>query len=178
MKALKIYLCFLIVFHVPVRVDSATGFPVSLEKLYEQVKSGDSYAQALLGICLRSGEFGLKVDKELARKWTLHAINSDEPLGYYNQANISMVAGNYEKATQVYEFGAEAGNAHCQYQLGIIHYRGRGVELDYAKALPWFKKAVAQDHAASLNILGVMYVRGQGVPSSFRRARQLYERSG
>ena len=91
MKALKVYLCFLIVFHVSVRADKGTSFPVSLEKLYEKVKSGDSYAQSLLGVCLRSGEFGLKVDMELARKWTLHAINSDEPLAYYNLANISMV---------------------------------------------------------------------------------------
>ena len=165
MKALKIYLCFLIVFHVPVRADSATGFPVSLEKLYEQVKSGDSYAQALLGICLRSGEFGLKVDKELARKWTLHAINSDEPLAYYNQANISMVAGNYEKATQHYKKAqpgllelSSKGDAVAKYALGEVLFQV--IPTDVPRALELFKESAGLGFALAQATLGGLHIRG------------------
>ena len=124
MKALKILISFLLVFEILGKADNNYSLPTDLENLYEQVNSGDSYAQALLAICLRSGEFGLKVDLELARKWTLHAINSDEPLAHYNLANISMMAGNYEKATQDYKKAKSAllelsskGDAVAKYAL-------------------------------------------------------------
>ena len=165
MKALKIYLCFLIVFHVSVRADGVTGFPVSLEKLYEHVKSGDSYAEALLGICLRSGEFGLKVDMELARKWTLHAINSDEPLAHYNLANISMVAGNYEKATQHYKKAkpgllelSSKGDAVAKYALGEVLFQV--IPTDVPRALELFKESANLGFAQAQATLGGLHFRG------------------
>ena len=62
MKALKILISFLLVFEILGKADNNYSLPTDLENLYEQVNSGDSYAQALLAICLRSGEFGLKMD--------------------------------------------------------------------------------------------------------------------
>ena len=56
---------------------------------------------------------------------------------------------------------------------------GRGVDADYAQALPWIKKAAAQDHSGAVGQLGVMYMDGDGdgVTSSWRRAREYYERA-
>ena len=63
------------------------------------------------------------------------------------------------------------GNADCQWQVGSMYYNGRGVDVDYAQALPWLEKAAAQDQPKAVGQLGTMYSDGQGVTPSFRRTR-------
>lgn len=65
----------------------------------------------------------------------LEKINYEE-LGfeYYN-------AGDYENAYQYLMKGANEGNARCMNKIGIMHYFGKGVEKDYAKALEWYEKS-------------------------------------
>ena len=76
-----------------------------------------------------------------------------------------------------YKVAAEAGNAACQWQVGFLYYEGRGVDVDYAQALPWIEKAAAQDQPDGVAQLGVMYHEGKGVASSWRRAREYYEKA-
>ena len=76
-----------------------------------------------------------------------------------------------------YKVGAEGGDAHSQWQVGIMYYNGRGVDVDYAQALPWIEKAAAQDHPIAVGQLGVMYFQGMGVTPSWRRAREYWERA-
>jgi len=76
-----------------------------------------------------------------------------------------------------YKVGAEGGHAGCQWQVGIMYCNGRGVDMDYAQALPWIEKAAAQDYPSAVGQLGVMYCDGGGVTSSWRRAREYYERA-
>jgi hypothetical protein len=76
-----------------------------------------------------------------------------------------------------YKVGAEGGDDHSQHQVGAMYYQGLGVDVDYAQALAWTKKAAAQDDPYAVNALGVMYFKGQGVTPSFRRAREYYERA-
>ena len=76
-----------------------------------------------------------------------------------------------------YKVGAEGGGAGCQYQVGCIYYNGRGVDVDYAQALPWIEKAAAQDDPSAVGQLGAMYYKGKGVTPSWRRAREYYERA-
>jgi len=73
--------------------------------------------------------------------------------------------------------GAEGGRAECQSQVGMMYYSGRGVDVDYAQALPWIEKAAAQDLPEAVGMLGLMYRKGKGVTPSWRRAREYYERS-
>ena len=76
-----------------------------------------------------------------------------------------------------YKVGAEGGNAHCQWEVGCMYYYGRGVDVDYAQALPWIEKAAAQDYPKAECQLGTMYYEGNGVTPSFRRSREYFERA-
>ena len=77
-----------------------------------------------------------------------------------------------------YKVGAEAGDALSQYQLGHMYYDGLGgVDVDFKQARAWFEKAVAQDHRNAVGQLALLYGMGHGVTSSWRRARELYQRS-
>jgi len=73
--------------------------------------------------------------------------------------------------------GAEGGGAVFQYQVGMMYYFGRGVDVDFKQALPWIEKAAAQDDPSAVGQLGAMYGNGKGVTPSYRRAREYYERA-
>ena len=76
-----------------------------------------------------------------------------------------------------YKVGAEGGNVLCQYQLGVMYYKGRGVAVDYKQALPWLEKAAAQNDPEAVGMLGGMYYLGQSVTPSWRRARELNQKA-
>lgn len=64
--------------------------------------------------------------------------------------------------------------SYAQYNLGLIHYEGRGVRQDYKKAFEWFTKAANQGDSGAQNILGVMYDNGQGVRQDHYKAKEWY----
>ena len=72
---------------------------------------------------------------------------------------------------------AEQGNAAAQFDLGYMYYNGRGVEVDYAKALKYYLMAADQGNASAMTNLGVMYSKGQGVTQSYEKAIGYYEKA-
>ena len=87
------------------------------------------------------------------------------------------VAIDYSRAMALYQVGAEAGDARCQFEVGAMYYFGDGVAVDYAQARARFETAAAQDEPNAVGQLGVMYEVGKGVTPSWRRARELYKRA-
>ena len=75
--------------------------------------------------------------------------------------------------------GGERGGEYSQHQLGTMYCLGQGMDSpDYKQALVWYEKAVAQDDPFAGNALGIMVEEGRGpCPSSYRRARELYQRA-
>ena len=88
------------------------------------------------------------------------------------------VAIDYPRAMAAYKIAAEAGNATSQHQVGIMYkLPGYGVAVDYQQARAWLEKAAAQDKPIAVWALGQLYYAGKGVISSYRRARELYQRA-
>jgi hypothetical protein len=58
---------------------------------------------------------------------------------------------------------AEKGDAVAQLNIGLMYYKGQGVEQDYAEAVKWWRKAAEQGCAGAQYNLGVTYDKGQGV---------------
>jgi TPR repeat protein len=61
---------------------------------------------------------------------------------------------------------AEAGDAHAQYNMGLLCAAGKGVPQDYNQAVQWYLKAAEQGVPAAQYNLGVIYANGQGVPAN------------
>ena len=59
---------------------------------------------------------------------------------------------------------AERGNAHAQWELGVMYFFGDGVPLDDVEAVKWFRKAAMQGHPYGMDSLSAMYDLGWGVP--------------
>ncbi len=58
-----------------------------------------------------------------------------------------------------------------------MYEQGRGVEIDYAKALKWYRKAAKQDLAIAALGLGSMYEKGTGIPKNAAKATQWYRKA-
>ena len=58
---------------------------------------------------------------------------------------------------------AEQGDVEAQYNLGVLYGMGRGVPLDDAEAVRWYRLAAEQGEAAAQHNLGASYDFGRGV---------------
>lgn len=65
---------------------------------------------------------------------------------------------------------SEAGVAMAQNVLGRMYLSGRGVPLDYDKALALFRSAASQGLPNAKNNLGVMYTAGLGIQQDYIQA--------
>ena len=97
----------------------------------------------LAGLYERGG-YGLEKDEDEAFKWYAKAAGWDEVEG-----------PRWIKR-------AEQGEAEAQFVLGFT-YNKFGVPIAQRKAVEWYKKAAAQNHAIAQNNLSVMYKYGTGV---------------
>ena len=64
---------------------------VTYQEVIEHAKKGSPYFQGLLGIFLRSGEFGSSVNIALSKQWSEVSYRNAHPFGSYNLANIAML---------------------------------------------------------------------------------------
>ena len=61
--------------------------------------------------------------------------------------------------------------------IGDCYNWGKGVAIDYPRAMAAYKVGAEAGDALSQHQLGYMYYTGRGVASSWRRARELYQRA-
>ena len=85
--------------------------------------------------------------------------------------------GDYDTAYREFAIAAETGLDVAQYNLGILYFTGRGVDVDYDQAFKWTSAAADQGHTAALFNLGSLYFSGQGTPANEGKAVELYSRS-
>jgi TPR repeat protein len=85
--------------------------------------------------------------------------------------------GNFTAAAQEWRPLAEQGDAHSQYNLGLLCARGQGLAQDYAQAAEWYRKAAEQGVVAAQYNLGVMYANGQGVPKNPEEAAKWFRKA-
>ena len=71
--------------------------------------------------------------------------------------------GDFAGALRAWRPLAEAGDASAQANLGVLYWRGEGVEEDHAEAVRWFRLAAEQGNGIAQDNLGQMYYLGQGV---------------
>ncbi|PKM43336.1 MAG: hypothetical protein CVV05_15985 [Gammaproteobacteria bacterium HGW-Gammaproteobacteria-1] len=84
-------------------------------------------------------------------------------------------AKDYARARQLWQPLAQEGNADAQFNLGLLHHKGWGVERDLRQAHEWYTQAANQGQADAMYNLGLMYARGEGVFRSDRQAVPLFE---
>ncbi len=75
---------------------------------------------------------------------------------------------------QRFLIAADQGNADAQYNLGVLYYKGYGVEQNYEEAMKWYLKAANQGYASAQYAIGRLYEKSQGVEQNYEEAMKWY----
>jgi len=86
-------------------------------------------------------------------------------------------SGNYAQAVSWFEKAAAQGNPAAQTQLGVMYFKGDGVNKDYAQARTLFQAAAAQGNAVAENSLGLIYMNGLGADTDYAQALSWYSKA-
>ena len=82
---------------------------------------------------------------------------------------------NYEEAAKWFQLAAEQGHAKAQFNLGVMHSNGQGVELNHETAAEHYRRAANQKHAGAQHNLGLLYLIGRGVSQHYKEAAKWHE---
>ena len=108
---------------------------------------------------------------------SLSAFAGPAYAGSFEDGVAAVDREDYEAAVEIWTPLAEGGDVAAQYNLGVMHYRGKGVPADPEQAAAWFGRASDQGHGRASFNLAFMYDRGQGIAEDDERALEFYERA-
>jgi len=87
---------------------------------------------------------------------------------------LMMSTANAEQSLEDIHAAAKQGDAHAQFQRGLMFFEGTEVPQDYDKATKWFKKAANKGHADAQYYRGLMLRDGLGVDQDDQRAKKWF----
>ncbi|MFQ5716426.1 MAG: tetratricopeptide repeat protein, partial [Nitrospinales bacterium] len=70
---------------------------------------------------------------------------------------------------------AKQGRPDAQYNLGVLYFKGIGMDRDNREALKWFRKAAEQGYPHGQGFLGLMYENGWGVSQDYEQSVKWYK---
>jgi len=95
---------------------------------------------------------------------TVALLAAAAPDAYASDAGTeAMKRGDFARAAEEWMPLARQGMAEAQFNLGVLHAKGLGVEQDYEQAHRWWLLAARKGEVSALENLGIMYARGDGV---------------
>ncbi len=121
--------------------------PVSIER-HSHLAAGFSGHRQLLVVFAAAAFIGLLAlasDASAAQPLSDHAsqVPSTQHLGHAHRAYSS---GNYGAALRRFEKAAFWADKLAQYNIGVMHYHGQGVEQDAARAWAWLALSAERDY--------------------------------
>ena len=118
-------------------------------EIYKQaVDDGDGFSANKLFYCYWTGTWGVKKDKELARKYLLRAAELNDPQGCYNLGRQyymgnDLVNKDYGQAFVYTKKAADMGLVDACNALAYFYENGYGVDKDPQKAKEYKDKTIA-----------------------------------
>lgn len=92
-----------------------------------------------------------------------------------NDAFIEKDKENFDKAFQIFFYHASENKNHeAQTEIGWMYHVGKHVDVDYKKAIYWYKKASEQGNGVAQSNLGLLYANGFGVKKNLNEAKKLF----
>ena len=78
-------------------------------------------------------------------------------------ASVSVCASEFADIKAL----AEQGDAHAQFELGMMYEAGQSVPQNHVEAANWYRKAAENGHTGAQSNLGGMYFVGNGSNTEF-----------
>ena len=138
----------------------------AVSELETLAKTGDKYAQYLMGKLWRDGPL-LTPNSTNARYWFREAAEQGHSYAQYALGKLllsdDVEVCDPEQGLRWLETAAQNGNDYAAYRLGKEYYRGKNVERNLTAAAKWFDRAAQDGDQYAQYMLGKLYLMGQGV---------------
>jgi TPR repeat protein len=119
----------------------------------------------------------LKGDLLQSNEWFRRAMNAGSLIGSYELGRNYCTAKNYLEALDVLKVGEANDYAPSIHLLGVMYWKGFGVEKDIDKARKLFERAAELGHAYAKRNLGILLLKGHYGPRQVFRGLRLWMRS-
>mgnify|MGYP000521139424 CR=1 FL=1 len=144
-------------------VSNDTIFP----KMLVLAKKGNAEAQYFTGMFYNNG-IGIDKNYNKAFEWFQKSNLSGHPLGAYKlgcyfSGQFNVIPIDKEKALQYKLIAAKAGYSRAQYDVASIYFN----QLEFNKALQWFKDAANQGHYPATFLLANVYKTDQYIQKDY-----------
>jgi len=146
------------------------------------VAEGNARAMFFLGQYYRTGQLGIPINYEVARRLYEKGYSLGDSLCGYGLALSCSIDNNNEKANEIFNnsfnnIQNEAKN-DCPilcHIVGACYMYGWGVTQDSTKGYEWIKKSAEQGYAWGQERLGYIYENGEDVEKNCDKAMKLYK---
>jgi len=105
------------------------------------------------------------------------AVPSTSPEDLFDRGLSAYRAKQFSQAAELYRKACDGGERKGCHDLGLMYYRGEGMERDLNQAAGLFKRACDAGGFGGCQDLGLMYSRGEGVAKDLNRAAGLFKRA-
>jgi PAS domain S-box-containing protein len=102
------------------------------------------------------------------------AFGTEQPAQGVDAAYAAYQKGDHAVALRLVRPMAEQGDSRAQSLLGLIYFKGHGVQPDEAEAMKWYRRAADQGDADAQLEIGDMYYKGRGVAQDYSAAARWY----
>ncbi|KAI1315846.1 hypothetical protein EDD11_000281 [Mortierella claussenii] len=119
----------------------------------------------------------LATDPIAAKEWFLKSAGQGYHKAWSNLARLMSSQKRYDEAKAWYCKAASFGDAHAQYSLGEMYFRGCHIPQDDTQALEWFHKAAFQGNMDAEYSVGYMHQHGRGTRRDDEEAEKWYMRA-
>ena len=112
---------------------------------------------------------------------TLPQASISKETAIVDKAMEALKAENYLLAKEIWTQESDAGNPRAQAALGLLYYKGLGVEKNLEESFRWFLESAKNDLLKGQVAVANMYFKGLGVSRDFVSAyiwARLASRSG
>jgi TPR repeat protein len=155
-----------------------TPDPAASLKWLQQASDKESDALVEIGWAHFYGR-GVPQNTQLAIDWFARAVAKGNTSGAfaiaYACSHDPTAKPDYHCAVQWDQTVADR-NGRAANELGWFYEFGRGVPVDFAQALKWYKRAVALGNTDAYDNIGNLYYYGRGVSSDYGQARVWFDR--
>ena len=116
-------------------------------------------------------------DIEGAKKYVEKACNKGSGFGCYSMGELLIREEKHQQAVHFFEKGCKLNSGDACTELGVVHFKGLGIEQDKPKAVELFEKACNMDEGMGCYLIGGLYKLGDGVPLDEKKAEEYFFRS-
>ena len=96
-------------------------------------------------------------------------------MSHFQEGLTAFQTGDYEKAFQLLEPIAEAGNAEAQCIIANMYQLGMGRNRDISQAVYWYEKSSQNGYGVASNNLGGIFLAGDdGIEAALSKAKEWF----